>query len=223
MKLTNALPQPTVESRLDIGFPQHPKDWALAPAEFTANDLRIMGHPVMEDWETPYMQELSRVAAGSGGDVLEVGFGMGISANFIQKTSVASHTIVEANADVFARLTIFAAQARNVRPCLGFWEDVCPAFPAESFSAILFDTYPLREDEIHTNHFLFFREAHRLLQPDGVLTYYSDEARDFSPAHIAKLTEAGFTNVDRRVCAVNPPAGCKYWQHNSLMVPIVRK
>ena len=51
----------------------------------------------MEDWQTPLMKAMARHVTESHGDVLEVGFGRGVSAELIQRLGVASHTIVEPN------------------------------------------------------------------------------------------------------------------------------
>lgn len=177
----------------------------------------------MEDWEETYMAVLAQIAAGRGGAVLEVGFGMGISARHIHAHPVDRHIVIEANRDVFSRLKDFARKKRNVTPLLGFWEDVTPLLPSASFDGILFDTYPLSEAEIHENHFSFFREAYRLLKREGILTYYSDETDAFSPRHLAALTDAGFTRITGTPCAVMPPPDCAYWKASTLLAPQVRK
>ena len=45
----------------------------------------------MHNWEHPIMKKHSEVITRNGGDILELGFGMGISADYIQKQNINSH------------------------------------------------------------------------------------------------------------------------------------
>lgn len=213
----------TVDTRKAIGFDER-DTWRDASATFTDHTLTIQGHPVMEDWEDDYMKRLAAIAAQAGGTVLEVGFGMGISAQYIQAHPIDRHIIIEANWDVYTHLTAFAkTAAKPVSPLFGFWEDTTSLLPDGSVCGILFDTYPLTERDIHANHFPFFSEAYRLLAPGGVLTYYSDEIDRFSPEHRALLAETGFTDIQAEICPVTPPSDCAYWKSATILAPIVRK
>jgi len=67
---------------------------------FTQNELYYrkengMKFHIMHGWETPIMQNHANAVSKPGGHVLEVGFGLGISAGLIQANNPASHTIVE--------------------------------------------------------------------------------------------------------------------------------
>lgn len=218
----------TVATRIAIGFPENRKDWAKEPAVFDDHTLRIAGHPVMEDWEIGYMNRLASIASFNGGPVLELGYGMGLSARAVQTQGVSKHVIIECHPGVVAKgkedlgSEISAGKVEIIE---GFWEDVTQTLPSNSFSGILFDTYPLTEEEIHGNHFWFFKEAYRLLKPGGVFTYYSDEATELSQVHIERLASAGFSrdNIQFEVVAVDPPVGCEYWEEKTIVAPIVRK
>jgi guanidinoacetate N-methyltransferase len=218
----------TVETRKNIGFPSKQEQWCEAPAIYDEHTLRIAGHPVMEDWEQNYMDVLGVIAAGAGGRVLELGYGMGLSSAAIQAHDIDSHIVIECHPDVIRKaVTDFKPSIDNGKMHVysGFWQDVTPTLASGIFDGILFDTYPLKEEEIHGNHFWFFEEAFRLLKPGGILTYYSDEATHLSDPHVQKLVDAGFKRKDIafEICEVVPPADCEYWQASTIVAPIIRK
>lgn len=185
--------------------------------------LEIAGHPVMERWEEPYMKRLAEIATSNGGRVLEVGFGLGISASYIQEIILEEHHIIEANDQLFERMKCFAKSAKY-RTILhsGFWEDISHKFEDEFFDGILFDTYPITLEELHTARFSFFSEAYRLLNVGGVFTHYSGEL-DFTDEYIEYLHKAGFTNFSGELISVNPPRDCLYWNSHQIMAPTIIK
>mgnify|MGYP003561770946 CR=1 FL=1 len=198
--------------------------------------LTILGKPVMESWEEPYMQKLASIAASNGGRVLEVGFGLGISASFVQQHPIEEHMIIEANQEVFNRLQAFAKTAPYpVTPKLGLWEDVVSTLPDGSCDGILYDTYPLSEDDLHIHQFDFVRQAYRLMKPNGVLTYcnltswgnlkaqYPEDQILFEKTQVPHLKEAGFSNLRIEIFNVSPLAACQYYQALTILAPIVKK
>jgi guanidinoacetate N-methyltransferase len=200
--------------------------WRNAEAQFTDHDLKIFGYAVMEDWETPYMAALAKIATSRGGVVLELGFGMAISAGFIQEAAIEQHFIIEANHGVAEKARIFAGQARHKTVVLeGFWEEMIHQIPDGSLDGILFDTYPLTDKELYQNHFTFFPFAYRKLKPGGVFTYYSDEIDAFGEVHLRKLLEAGFSldGICSQVIPVTPPEDCEYWKAGTMLAPSITK
>lgn len=216
----------TVATRLEIGFADERADWCHAPAQFTAGELRIAGHPVMEDWEDGYMATLAEIAGGHGGRILELGYGLGISSRHLRSNpAVTEYWVVECHPEVIERAVVEMKDdlaSGRAHLISGFWEDAVPILGDGGFDGILFDTYPLTADEIHGNHFPFFPHARRLLANGGTFTYYSDEVEGLSQSHMEHLGIAGFGDIGWKVVEVNPPVNCEYWRHNTIVAPIVR-
>lgn len=201
-------------------------DWLTAPAVFSEHKLEILGCAVMEDWESQYMKELAEIASVNGGTILEIGFGMGISGQFIQEHNIKKHIIVEANEQVAVKARAFAKSAAHETVVLeGLWQNVIDQIPDGSVDGVLFDAYPLTEEELYQSHFFFFGAAHCKLRGGGVLTYYSGEIETFGKVHTQKLIEAGFLidNIKGRIIEVNPPEDCEYWKAKTIMAPIIKK
>jgi guanidinoacetate N-methyltransferase len=203
-------------------YPNSRDDWREMPVVLTDTELTVGGWQVMQAWERPLMAALADIVCASRGDVLEVGFGMGISANEIMRRGCRSYTVIEAH-PVVAQQARAWGEAQNVpvQVLEGFWEDVVPTI-TQRFDAILFDTYPLSESERSRNHFPFIPVAPALLNPNGVLTYYSDETVDFRPDHLSLLL-AHFHEVTlRKVTGLEPYPGCEYWTESHMVIPLAR-
>jgi guanidinoacetate N-methyltransferase len=201
------------------------EDWARSQAQYRDSQLVISGQQVMQEWERPYMEAMARAVAASHGDVLEVGFGMGISASYIQAFRVKSHTIIECNEDVARRFDDWktAYPDRDIRLVRGRWQDVLDGLGR--FDGIFFDTYPLSEEEFEryvtrdvtfAEH--FFEPASRHLHEGGVLVYYSNEIDSVSRRHQRALFRH-FKEVGFSVCRpLFPPDDCNYWWADAMVV-----
>lgn len=203
------------------------ESWQKALPLYTEKSLLIKSYQVMQRWEDNYMKSLAAIVTSRGGNVLEVGFGMGISANYIQKSKkINSHTVIECHPAVieFAK-KMFSKKLELGRMKLleGFWEDITPNLPDKLYDGILFDSCPLDSGVEFFQFFPFFKEAYRLLKDDGIFTYFSDEATEISSEHRKELETAGFRSIDFKICKVHPPKSCEYWKHNTIISPIIRK
>ncbi|ETW94128.1 MAG: hypothetical protein ETSY2_50270 [Candidatus Entotheonella gemina] len=202
--------------------------WVQEKAAYTPDQLIINGVEVMQDWEIPYMKKLASIATSNGGQVLELGFGMGLSAGFVQESpDIEKHTIIEAHPDVIAyahQKFPEALRTGRMEIVQGFWQEVSSRFDDESFDGILFDTVPLNSDDAGTFHqHEFFKEAGRLLKSSGTFTYFSRVATEIPEAHQTMLREAGFSRIDFEVIDVNPPVPSQYWSYKTIVAPILKK
>ena len=79
---------------------------------------------VMMDWEDELMSASAAYVTENGGDILEIGFGMGISAGYIQSHSISSHTIVENHPQIIQKAVEWANNKSNVTIVSQSWYDV---------------------------------------------------------------------------------------------------
>ncbi|MEP6932469.1 MAG: amino acid adenylation domain-containing protein, partial [Nitrospirota bacterium] len=201
------------------------QSWTGSRAEYTPSELIIEGQQVMQDWEAPLMKAMANIATESRGDVLEVGFGMGISASYIQAGQPRSHTIIECNREVMTAFADWTGRYpdRDIRLVQGRWQEAVGAL--SEFDAVFFDTYPASEAEfeesvINSINFAeaFIPAAAKLLRPGGVFTYYTNEIDSFSRRHQRFLFQHFSSFTLSIVRSLLPPEDCHYWWADSMAV-----
>ena len=81
----------------------------------------------------------SYVVSQNGGDVLDIGFGMGFSANKISEL-VNRYTCIEINPQIYEKAKEWAKDKSNVEIIFGDWIDIIPTLN-KKFDGIFFDTH----------------------------------------------------------------------------------
>jgi hypothetical protein len=121
---------------------------------------------VMMEWEKPYMQACID-ALRPCGHVLEIGFGLGYSAEAIQRYKPVSHTIVECDAEVAERARAFAAEHPGVVVVENTWQQALDQLGV--FDCVFFDDYPLESEQQMQQQQRESSEADALLQTGRAL------------------------------------------------------
>tara|TARA_Y100000310_G_scaffold105664_1_gene104139 strand:+ start:10038 stop:10751 length:714 start_codon:yes stop_codon:yes gene_type:complete len=211
--------------------------WADSSVEVNSRGyLKVQGRSVMEMWQKEYMAEFAKAVASKGGRILEVGFGMGLSASAIQKYPIDEHMIIEPNNTIFETLKLFAKKASNkVVGVHGMWQEVIndkELFHPNSFDGIFFDASPFDKKELHQRQFQFGKLAWNLLKKGGTYAYcnlcsigylkdkYNNWDNLFRKTQLPGLKQAGFKENDimYKVIKVDSPQNHPKYQHNEALV-----
>jgi hypothetical protein len=105
------------------------------------------GFQVMMAWEKPYMEALVDRLEPHG-DVLEIGFGLGYSADQIQRYPIRSHTIIEMDPIVADKAREWAKQqTRPVHIVEGLWQTQLSQLG--DFDCAFFDDAPVLGTNMH--------------------------------------------------------------------------
>ncbi|CAI0464872.1 unnamed protein product [Linum tenue] len=123
---------------------------------------------VMMAWEKPLMEAHAKAVCSGGGDILNIGFGMGLVDTAIQQYSPTSHTIVEAHPEVHDRMVRCGwAEKENVKIVFGRWQDVLPQLG--TYDGIFFDTYGEYYEDLREFH----QHLPKLLKPGGIYSFFN--------------------------------------------------
>lgn len=193
-------------------------------------DRALSDDQIMEDWQLPLMRAMADIVGAHGGDVLEIGFGRGVSATFLQEHDLRSHTIIECNDSVVDRFDEWrtAYPDRDIRMVHGLWQDTIGSLG--QFDGIFFHTYALDEDEAidllarsvtFADHFFPTASAH--LRPGGVFTYLTNEVDSLSRAHQRLLLER-FRSFRVQIVPLQLPDDVRdaWWADSMAVIEVVK-
>jgi trans-aconitate methyltransferase len=152
------------------------------------------GYVVMSDSERPFFEKLfERIADMKVSRVLEVGFGLGISARLIQDTfRPQCHDIVEMDPTIYEDLQAFCSANNGVNPIRGDFWNFTPRQRYDFIFYDLFEYYDVYLDE-------WTDRVSELLIPGGVVC-----VPIFDLDSPSETTIAGFKRLRRDVLRVPP-------------------
>ena len=172
----------------------------------TFEDTKIeddSGIEVMMDWEDGIMQKSAEYVCQSKGDVLEIGFGMGICADYIQAQGVNSHTIIEIHPQILERLNTWASSKSNVTVIEGDWSSVGGL---STYDGIFLDTFG--DDNLDE-----FKDFATAKARSGAKVTYWNNSED-------KPNKYGFSSVDFEDISVSPDENT-YFNYSTYSMPKV--
>ena len=124
------------------------------------------GNAVMMDWENSIMQVQAETVCKNGGDILNVGFGMGIIDTYIQSHNPRTHWIIECHPDIQDKMIKDGwLKKPHVRCIFSTWQKVINNLP--KFDGIYWDTW----DETPQD---FIQSLPHLLKPNGIFSFFNN-------------------------------------------------
>ena len=161
------------------------------------------GREVMMDWEAPIMEKSAEYICESKGNILEIGFGMGICSNYIQAQGVNSHTIVEIHPQILEKLNEWASDKSNITIVEGDWNN---ASGLSTYDGIFLDTF----GDDNWNSFKSF--ATNKSNSDAKVTYWNSRALENN--------EHDFDSISFEEVSVSPDNN-EYFSSNTYYMPKV--
>tara|TARA_R110000823_G_scaffold290437_1_gene408731 strand:- start:1185 stop:1829 length:645 start_codon:yes stop_codon:yes gene_type:complete len=128
--------------------------------------LDSFGGEIMMKWEDNIMKHQAAEICINGGDILNVGFGLGLMDKHIQSHNPNTHWIIESHPDVQRKIIEDGwLKKPNVKVIFKPWQEVLNYLP--KFDGIYFDTWLESQDDFDYN-------IKNMLKPNGVYSFFNN-------------------------------------------------
>lgn len=182
---------------------------------------------IMMEWEREIMRDAATIVSHNQGDILNVGFGMGIIDSYIEEHRPRTHWIIEGHPEVQKKLIADGwLQKPHVRLIFKPWQEVIYHLP--KFDGIYFDTWDDDQTEFDAN-------IHNILKEDGIYSFFNNPAQDVRyweednfyllDKHTNVLSNNNNIQFDHREILTPIPEGLDYWASTTTKYhhPIITK
>lgn len=143
---------------------------------------------VMDKASKNLMEYYSYIVCQNKGDVLDVGFGMGFSANKMSELA-DSYTCIETNPQIYKNASAWAKTKTNVNIIFGDWIDIIPQLGLK-YDGIFMDTHNDPNYEI-------FEQTCKQIAKEGcilsIYNYFTQRDPSTTNEHIYKLDNRNFS------------------------------
>ena len=122
---------------------------------------------IMASWEAPMMELHAEIVCRNGGDILEIGFGLGISASYIQTHNIDSHTIIEPHPEIAKKAREWSQKMKNVKIIESDWFDTIDKL--EMYDGVFYDA------EFDKNMYEFYDLIKPKIKKGGIYSFFNPE------------------------------------------------
>ena len=159
---------------------------------------------VMMDWEDSMMSASAAYVTQNGGDILEIGFGMGMSAGYMHSHSISSHTIVENHPQIITKAIEWANGKSNVTIISSSWADVTGSLG--TYDGIFYDT------DMDDRMMLFSSSLSNLTKSGTKLTFWNSNTNESNPFNIE--------STYKQISVTPAVSSSQYWTGNTYYMPM---
>tara|TARA_Y100000310_G_scaffold207732_1_gene208256 strand:+ start:294 stop:1010 length:717 start_codon:yes stop_codon:yes gene_type:complete len=160
-----------IQKSYQIHKDDHGNIKAITAAIKNPNSDHIAREIIMADWEAPIMKKHADIMCNStqtygGKDILEIGFGLGLSATYVQEMcDINSHTIIERHPQIAENARHWAKDKVGVKIIESDWWDVRNEF--SMYDGIFYDA----EYDPHLEN--FWDSIKMTIKEGGIFTFFS--------------------------------------------------
>jgi len=178
-------------------------------------------HQVMMEWERPYMEKCIEFLEPSG-SVLEIGFGMGYSAEKLcSYKDVTEYTVIECSPVVWEKFETFKKELRKKRPELkinivkGRWEDLL--CECKIYDRVFFDDYSgIYSVEAYTRFFKFLYEI--------VVNKHTKKGTQIGCYATNSIKNSvSIFDISNNEFDIEIPKHCRYARGDKMSIPIIKQ
>ena len=135
---------------------------------------------VMMSWEDDIMKASADYICSNRGDILEIGFGMGMAAGYIQANNINSHTIIEIHPQIIEKAKTWAEDKPNVTIIENDWYSVKDSL--STYDGVFYDTWM----DDNANNFTTVLPT--LIKPGGKATWWNNFTDTDDAKHMSGTT-----------------------------------